>query len=176
MEEPFPALTNPTQNPQEGHSSKGDTVLLDVEESTIKRRSGDSVHLESAEAKRYGIMDFDNLNLEQDLLQEFDPLSSSTTTISVDNTVDEDRLTFHRKDSAESMKVRRGSKVIVGREREAHLKKNGTQSAADEATSSDVLETGGSSHQSSGDKGDSDEMGELGKEGGLSLFSFVSLV
>lgn len=164
MEEPFPALTNPTQNPEEGHSSKGDTVLLDVEESTIKRRSGDSVHLESAEAKRYGIMDFDNLNLEQDLLQEFDPLSSSTTTISVDNAVDEDRLTFHRKDSAESMKVRRGSKVIVGREREAHLKNNGTQSAADEATSSDVLETGGSSQQSSGDKGDSDEMGELGKE------------
>ncbi|XP_029197373.2 rho GTPase-activating protein 8-like [Acropora millepora] len=164
MEEPFPALTNPTQNPEEGHSSKGNTVLLDVEESTIKRRSGDSVHLESAEAKRYGIMDFDNLNLEQDLLQEFDPLSSSSTTISVDNNVDEDRLTFHRKDSAESMKVRRGSKVIVGREREAHLKKNGTQSAADEATSSDVLETGGSSHQSSGDKGDSDEVGELGKE------------
>lgn len=164
MEEPFPALTNPTQNLEEGHSSKGDTVLLDVEESTIKRRSGDSVHLESAEAKRYGIMDFDNLNLEQDFLQEFDPLSSSTTTTSVDNAVDEDRLTFHRKDSAESMKVRRGSKVIVGREREAHLKKNGTQSAADEATSSDVLETGGSSHQSSGDKGDSDGMGELGKE------------
>lgn len=164
MEEPFPALTNPTQNSEEGHSSEGDTVLLDVEESTIKRRSGDSVHLESAEAKRYGIMDFDNLNLEQDLLQEFDPLSSSTTTISVDNAVDEDRLTFHRKDSAESMKVRRGSKVIVGREREAHLKKNGTQSAADEATSSDVLETGGSSHQSSGDKGDSAGMGELSKE------------
>lgn len=176
MEEPFPGVTNPTQNPEEGHSSKGDTVRLDVEESTIKRRSGDSVRLESAESKRYGIMDFDNLNVEQDLLQEFDPLSSSTTTISVDNAVDEDRLTFHRKDSAESMKVRRGSKVIVGRERETHLKKNGMQSAADEGTSSDVLETGGSSQQSSGDKGDSDGIGELGKEGEPSLSSLISLV
>lgn len=172
MEEPFPALTNPTENPQAGHSSNGDTVLWDVEQSTIKRRSGHSVHLASAGSKRYGMMDFDNLNVQQDLLQEFDPLSSSTATISVDNAVDEDRFTFHRKDSAESMKVRRGSEVILGRKKERYLK-NATQSAVDEATSSGVLETGGSSQQSSGDKSNSDGIGA--KEGGLSLYSLISL-
>lgn len=157
MEEPFPALGDPVQNQQERVSlqnGKSDKLMLDLEQ-TINRRS---VHSSSDESKRYGMMDFDSLNIQQELLQEFDPLTHQT--ISVHNAVDEDLSRVQRSDSTESMKIRRGSGVLLSRMKETSLT-SATESTVDEAMSNRSLDNGATSKQSCEESDDLDGTVEL---------------
>lgn len=137
MDEPF--FGNPSDSQQEiTRSQKRNNLLLDVhvDEPVTNRRSG---HLTSAGTKRYGMMNFDDVNVEKDLLKEFDPLSSHAN--SVHNDIDEELSTnslkfIQRLDSAENMELHCGSGLILGQMKESSLT-NATAVAGDEAKSNE---------------------------------------
>lgn len=143
MEEPFPAsIGNPLDEQQEistnsvQTNSKSD-FLLDVGEAVTNRRSG---NLASVGTKRYGMTNFEDGNVQQDLLQEFDPLSCDSN--SVHNEMDEDlsqntnKPTFiQRLDSRENMELHRASGLVLGRIKETNLA-NPLDDSGDEEESS----------------------------------------
>lgn len=143
MDKPF--FGNPSDSQQEiTRSQKRNDLLLDVhvDEPVTNRRSG---HLTSPGTKRYGMTNFDDVNVEEDLLKEFDPLSSHANL--VHNDIDEELSAtnsvklIQRLDSSENMELHRGSGLILGQMKETSLT-NATEITGDEATSneSDVME------------------------------------
>ena len=137
MDEPL--FGNPSDSQQEiTRSQKRSDLLLDVhvDEPATNRRSG---HLTSPGTKRYGMTNFDDVNVEEELLKEFDPLSSHAN--SVHNDIDEELSTnsvkfIQRLDSSENMELHRGSGLILGQMKETSLT-NATEITGDEATSSE---------------------------------------
>lgn len=112
-----PAFVNPSQNQQEiSHSSassqnEDDDFLLQAKEPVTNRRSG---HLTSAGTKRYGMMNFDDIHVREDLLQEFDPLSQPTGSVHNQCEQDLSRDTF-------TEGLSRGSRLILDRVQETTL-------------------------------------------------------
>ena len=136
MDEPF--FGNPSDSQQEITRSQKRNLLLDVHvnEPVTNRRSG---HLTSPGTKRYGMTNFGDVNVEEDLLKEFDPLSSHAN--SAHNDIDEELSTnslkfIQRLDSAEKMELHRGSGLILGQMKETSLT-NATEIAGDEATTNE---------------------------------------
>ena len=177
MDESF--FGNPSDSQEEiTHSQKGNDLLLDtglhVDEPVISRTSG---HLTSVGTKRYGVTNFDDVNVEEDLLKEFDPLSSHTN--SVRNDIDEELSTnslkfIQRLHSTENMELHRGSGLILGQMKETSLT-NATEIDGDEATSSDdfmgmhcsarIAHENGGTSQSCKDGIDFDGTAEVAEEG-----------
>lgn len=117
MDELVPAFVNPSQNQQEiSHSAvssqnEDDDFLLQAKEPVTNRRSG---HLTSAGTKRYGMMNFDDIHVREDLLQEFDPLSQPTGSVHNQCEQDLSRDTF-------TEGLSRGSRLILDRVQETTL-------------------------------------------------------
>lgn len=173
MDETFPAFGSPSGQQQEistNPSQKKTDLLLDIEQHVTNRRSG---HLTSVGTKRYGMTEFDDINVQQDLLQEFDPLSSH----SVHNEIDEDlskktNTVITRLDSRENMELHRASGLVVGRMAEMNLG-NATENSDDEGASSGFLmetksgyltQENGGTFESCKDSNDFDENAELANE------------
>lgn len=135
MNEPFPAIGSHFEKEQEisNSSQRKNDFLLDISSSSqdkpvVERRSG---HLSPEKTKRYGMTDFNELTVEDNLLQEFDPLSSQNATDeeSSENT----KPSFLRINSRDKMKLHRSSGLILGRVKETSLE-NAVDSS-DEGTS-----------------------------------------
>ena len=115
MDESFPAFVNPSQNQQEiSHSvssqKENDDFLLEAKEPVTNRRSG---HLTSAGTRRYGMMNFDDMHVREDLLQEFDPLSQHTDSVHIQCEQNLSRDT--------NKELSRGSRLILDRMQETTL-------------------------------------------------------
>lgn len=141
MNEPFPAIGKQFDEGQEiSNSSRKNDFLLSLNshaESVSERRSG---HLSPERNKRYGITDFGDVSVGENLLQEFDPLSSQNQL-----SVDEDpslktKPSIERLDSKENMELHRASGLILGRIKETNLA-NASVSSSDEATTSSDFHT-----------------------------------
>ena len=141
MTEPFPAIgSNQFEEAQEisDSSPRKNDFLLDLSlsshsEAVLERRSG---HLSPERTKRYGMTDFGDISVADNLLQEFDPLSSQNQL-----SVDEDpsvktKPSIKKIDSKENMELHRASGLILGRIKETNIA-NASVSSSDEATSCD---------------------------------------
>ena len=141
MNEPFPFNGNQFEEAQEisNSSPRKYDFLLDLSlrshgEAVLQRRSG---HLSPERTKRYGMTDFTDTSVGDNLLEEFDPLSSQNQL-----TVDEDpsvktKPSIERLDSKENTQLHRASGLIRGRIKDTTLT-NASVSSSDEATSVDV--------------------------------------
>ena len=140
MNEPFPAIGKQYEEAQEisNSSQRENDFLLDLSlsshaEAVSERRSG---HLSPERTKRYGMTDFSDVSVGENLLREFDPLSSQNQL-----SVDEDpsvktKPSIERLDSKENMELHRASGLILGRIKETNLA-NTSVTSSDEATSAD---------------------------------------
>lgn len=143
MNEPFPVIGSHFEEKQEiSHSSqRKNDFLLDVSlsshvEPATERRSG---HLSPEKTKRYGMTDFSDLTVENNLLQEFDPLSSQNATDEEDPATENTKPSIARLDSRETMELHRASGLILGRIKETSLAS--AVSSSGEATTSSSFDT-----------------------------------
>ena len=142
MNEPFPFNGNQFEEAQEisNSSPRKNDFLLDLSlrshgAEVLQRRSG---HLSPERTKRYGMTDFTDTSVGDNLLEEFDPLSSQNQLA-----VDEDpsvktKSSIERLDSKENMQLHRASGLIRGRIKDTTLT-NASVSSSDEATSGDFV-------------------------------------
>ena len=140
MNEPFPFNGNQFEEAQEisNSSSRKNDFLLDLSlsshgEAVLQRRSG---HLSPERTKRYGMTDFTGTSLGDNLLGEFDPLSSQNQLAVVEDPSVKTKPSIERLDSKENMQLHRASGLILGRMKEVTLA-NASVSSSDEATSGD---------------------------------------
>lgn len=139
MNESFPAIGKQFDEGQEiSNSSRKNDFLLDLTlsshaESVSERRSG---HLSPERNKRYGITDFSDVSVGENLLQEFDPLSSQNQLSGDEDPTVKTKPSIERLDSKENMELHRASGLILGRIKETNLA-NASVSSSDEATSGD---------------------------------------
>ena len=143
MNEPFPPIGNQFEEAQEisDSSPRKNDFLLDLSlsshgEAVLERRSG---HLSPERTKRYGVTDFGDISVEDNLLQEFDPLSSQNQLSDEEPSV-KTRPSIKKIDSKENMELHRASGLIVGRIKETNLV-NASVSSSDEATASSDFDT-----------------------------------
>ena len=125
-----------------------------------------SEHLTSPRTKRYGMTNFDDINV-QDLLGEFDPLSSNSNPVE-NEIIDEDlskktKTSVQRLDSTENVELHRASGLILGHIQETRLA-NVAVSSSDERTSSGYFENGGTL-ESCRDSDNFDDKAEVVDEG-----------
>lgn len=137
MNEPFPAFGSHFEEQQEisnSSQSKSD-FLLDVglssrSEPVSDRRSG---RLSPGGTKRYGMTDFGDLTVQDNLLEQFDPLSSQNVKFD-EGTSTNAKPSITRLDSRENMELHRASGLILGRIKETNVE-NASVSSSGEATS-----------------------------------------
>ena len=139
MNEPSPAIGGHFEEEQEvsrSASQRKSDSLFDVSlgshvEPVIERKSG---HLSPERTKRYGMTDFSDLTVKDNLLQEFDPLSSQNGTDEEPPDQNTNKPSFARSDSRDGMELHRASGLISGRIKETSLENAASSSI--EATSS----------------------------------------
>lgn len=126
MDEALPGFENRSDVQQETlNLSTNSAQTKDVfrsDEPVTNRRSG---HLTSPGTKRHGMTNFDDINVQQDLLDEFDPLSSHSNTTENDfNDGDpsgKKKTSVQRLDSKKNMEPHRSSGLILGNIQETSL-------------------------------------------------------
>lgn len=128
MDEALPGFENRSDVQQEtlnlSTNSAQTKVIFRSDEPVTNRRSG---HLTSPGTKRYGMTTFDDINVQQDLLDEFDPLSShSNRTENINDFNDEDpsgktKTSVQRLESEENMEPHRSSGLFLGNIQETSL-------------------------------------------------------
>lgn len=135
MNEPFPAIGSHFEKEQElsNSSQRKNDFLLDISSSSqvepvVERRSG---HLSPEKTKRYGMTDFNELTVEDNLLQEFDPLSSQNAT--EEESSENTKPSILRLNSRDKMELHRSSGLILGRIKETSLEN--VVDSSDEGTS-----------------------------------------
>ena len=141
MNEPFPFNGNQFEEAQEisNSSPRKNDFLLDLSlrshgEAVLQRRSG---HLSPERTKRYGMTDFTDTSVGDNLLEEFDPLSSQNQLAVDEDPSVKSKPSIERLDSKENRQLHRASGLIRGRIKDTTLT-NASVSSSDEAASVDV--------------------------------------